>query len=131
MSPAPSSRYGTTTPGPPKRSHWSKDKDKVNGSQLRAGLQNLKELAMVRSIKESNNKTIRLQAHTKLAQEFPNLMVSEKIAIWSLFENEVKAETYVGIGDDKEGAIEWLKTELRKVGIENPLADLLWSDSEW
>lgn len=51
----------------------------------------------------SKQGSIRLQAQSKLAKDFPNLSLSEKMVIWSLFENEVKAEIFVGIGEDEEG----------------------------
>ena len=47
----------------------------------------------------------------------------------TLFKDAVNAEIFVGIADDEEGATAWLKQELTQVGIENPLADIPWSDS--
>lgn len=109
----------------PKRSHRSKDK--VSGSQLLSGIETLRELTVIRSKQGPN---LRLLAQAKLAKEFPNLVLKEKIAMWKLFENGVKAEIFVGIEGDEEGATEWVKQELMSVGIESPFADIPWSDSE-
>ena len=108
-----------------KRPHRSKDK--VSGSQLLSGIETLKELTIIRSKQGPN---LRLQAQAKLAKEFPNLVLKEKIAMWKLFENGVKAEIFVGIEGDEEGATEWVKQELISMGIESPFADIPWSDSE-
>ena len=105
----------TATAGPSKRSH--RLKDKVSGSQLLSGIETLKEIAV-------RGKNIRLQAQEKLAKEFPNLTLKEKMAMWTIFKDAVNAEIFVGIANDEEGATAWLKQELTQVGIENPLADI-------